>query len=101
MKRNQIKSLALIALMLFTNNLMAQSEAISAVENFEKEWLLPLFVVIAGIATIIGGFKNMTLFFGEKQDIKQGFINVIIWPGAVALIVGVYLGVKEIAGGLG
>lgn len=70
---------------------------VTALQNFENTYLKPMFPVVVGIVFIVGALVNLPNFFGENRDIKKGVINVLIYPGAVLLIAGIYAMVRTIS----
>lgn len=90
MKKNNLKK----TVMLFAFTLCvfaAQANAfVDVVTELRDEWLRPAYPIIAGAVFLVGALMNLGKFFGENRDIKQGAVNIIIYLGAVLVIVGVF-----------
>lgn len=63
---------------------------VDTVTTIRDEWIRPAYPVVAGVVFLVGVFMNLGKFFGENRDIKQGAVNIIVFMGAVLVIVGVF-----------
>jgi hypothetical protein len=62
----------------------------NSLQNFTKDWIIPLFPVIIGATFLIGAMINLPHVLGENRDIKKFFVNIFIFVAAVMTIVGLY-----------
>lgn len=90
-----MKKLQILFALVVLTSLNAFSQ-ITGLEKFENEYLKPLFPIAAGIVFIAGALINLGHFFGENRDIKKGIINILIFPGILLVIAGIYTGIRSI-----
>lgn len=70
---------------------------VDVVTEIRDEWIRPAYPVVAGVVFLVGVFMNLGKFFGENRDIKQGAVNIIVYMGAVLVIVGVFEAITSVS----
>lgn len=89
-----MKKIYLIVVLLFTTLVTnAQLSQLSTVEQQIKSY----FPIVAGIVFLFGVLANLNKLKGEDRDIKKFIISVLIYPGVLLVIVGVYQAIKNIS----
>lgn len=91
------KKLMMLAAMTLMVTAAHANAFVDVVTEIRDDWLRPTYPVIAGVVFLVGVFMNLGKFFGENRDIKQGAVNIIVYMGAVLVIVGVFEAITSVS----